>query len=162
MVVVWTEVPLAVVTVGRQSKSWSPSLSCCSGPWNVGVGQPSKLVAQQARGSSRTTDRSQVNRSRSRSRNGCWWRTGRVQLAMLKWSMTLLAQDPLSFPLSLSSVLEYSGRSAGCLSSRRDSRVGGSMACSRHPRMELAGWLRVLLAWAGLPLPVSDLLRYRG
>jgi hypothetical protein len=59
---------LAVVTVGRQSKSWSPSLSCCSGPWNVGVGQPSKLVAQQARGgSSRTTDRSQVNRSRSRN-----------------------------------------------------------------------------------------------
>jgi hypothetical protein len=56
MVKVSREVPLAVVTVGKQSKSLSPSpsLSCCSGPRNVG--QPSKLVAQQPRAaaSSRT------------------------------------------------------------------------------------------------------------
>jgi hypothetical protein len=60
MVEVSREVPLAVVTVGKQSKSLSPSLSCCSGPRNVG--QPSKLVAQQ--------QQQQQQQQSQRSRNG--------------------------------------------------------------------------------------------
>lgn len=53
MVVVLMEVPLAVVTVGRQSKSWSPSLSCCSGPWYVGQDSRPGFTAADS-GSSRT------------------------------------------------------------------------------------------------------------
>jgi hypothetical protein len=157
MVEVWTEVPLAVVTVGRQSKSWSPSLSCCSGPWNVGVGQPSRLVAQQARGSSLTTDRSQVDRTRSR--NGCWWRTGRVQLAMLKWSMALLAQVPLSLPR----VWNIQGRSAGVFQFETSFSSRGEYG-SQLALKDGAGTLSCVFCWPGqgYRCQSSDLLRYRG
>ena len=124
MVEVWTEVPLAVVTVGRQSKSWSPSLSCCSGPWNVG--QPSKLgctaaLARAAVAQSHNrqiASRNTASQSQSPgSRNGGVGDGGEgFQLAMLKWSMA---------SLSLPRVWNIRGRSAGCLSARRDSRVGG-------------------------------------
>jgi len=64
---------------------------------------------------------------------------------------------PSTLSLSLPRFWNIQGRSAGCLSSRRDSRVGGSMVRRWQSRMELAGWLRVLLAGAGLSLQSSDL-----
>jgi hypothetical protein len=138
MVEVWRGVPLAVVRVGKQLKSWSPSLSCCSGPWNVGVGQPSKLVAQQAR----------VAVAQPGCRKSI---VVAVAMAMLvtdgKGSVgdAQMVHDfarlgpslSLSFPLSLGFGI-FRADLRACFSSRQVSRVGGSMARSWHSRMELA------------------------
>jgi hypothetical protein len=155
MVEVWRGVPLAVVRVGKQLKSWSPSLSCCSGPWNVGVGQPSKLVAQQARVAV--------------AQPGC------RKLIVVAIAMAMLVTDgkgsvgdaqmvhdfarlgpSLSLSLSLSpSGLEYSGQICGRVSVRDKFLESGGVWLA----VGTQGWswhaeLRVLLAWAGLPLPV--------
>jgi hypothetical protein len=99
MVEVSREVPLAVVTVGKQSKSLSPSLSCCSGPRNVG--QPSELVAQQQQQQQQQQSQRSRNGRVGDGREGFSWRCSNGP-----WLCSLRF-------LSLSLGLEYSGQICG-------------------------------------------------
>jgi hypothetical protein len=138
MVEVWRGVPLAVVRVGKQSKSWSPSLSCCSGPWNVGVGQPSKLVAQQARVAVAQPGFRKLIAVAVAMAVLVTDGKGSVGDAQMVHDFARLGPSlSLSFPLSLGFGM-FRADLRACFSPRQVSRVGGSMARSWHSRMELA------------------------
>jgi hypothetical protein len=162
MVEVWRGVPLAVVRVGKQLKSWSPSLSCCSGPWNVGVGQPSKLVAQQARVAV--------------AQPGC------RKLIVVAIAMAMLVTDgkgsvgdaqmvhdfarlgpSLSLFPSLPRVWNIQGRSAGVFQFETSFSSRGEYG-SQLALKDGAGTLSCVFCWPGqgYRCQSSDLLRYRG